>query len=158
VADGSRSRVSPAVFYYYKALGAFGEYMRTNQRIARSGTTSHVINDGWEVTGSYVLTGEAASDRGVRPRRPFSPPDGQWGALQLVARYTEVRFDDEIPPLGFAGTDAARAATSFTLGVNWYPAAVFKYYLTYERTSFDSSTETARPDENVILFRLQLGI
>jgi phosphate-selective porin OprO and OprP len=29
-ADGTRTRVSPAVFYYYKALGAFAEFMRTN--------------------------------------------------------------------------------------------------------------------------------
>lgn len=157
-ADGTRTRVSPAVFYYHKAFGAFGEFMRTNQRITRGAVTDHVVNRGWEVTGSYVLTGEASSDRGVRPRSPFDPPTGKWGAAQVVARYTEVDFDRDIVALGFAGAGAADKAKAFAVGLNWYPATVLKYYLTYERTRFEGGTEPARPDENALLLRVQLGI
>jgi hypothetical protein len=42
--------------------------------------------------------------------------------------------------------------------VNWHPASVFKYYLNYERTEFDAGAFPARPTENIILFRVQLGI
>jgi phosphate-selective porin OprO/OprP len=157
-ADGTRTRVSPALFYYYRALGVFGEYMRTTQRITRADVVADAVHDGWEVTGSYVLTGEAASERGVRPRRPFSPPSGDWGALQAIARYSRVELDSRVFPLALAAAGMADAATSFTVGLNWYPATVFKYYLTFERTTFEPGEGPERADENVIVFRLQLGI
>lgn len=157
-ADGSRVRISPAVFYYHKGFGGFAEYMRTRQDLARGGVTDQVVNRGWDVTGSYVLTGEPTSDRGVRPASPFDPPAGNWGALQVVARYTEVEFDRDIFALGLAAAGSAEKARSYTIGVNWYPASVFKYYLTYEHTQFEEGTAPPRPDENVILFRVQLGI
>jgi phosphate-selective porin OprO and OprP len=157
-ADGTRVRVSPAVFYYYKAFGAFAEFMRTRQRVARSGVSDQAVNHGWDVTGSYVVTGEATSERGVRPASPFDPPAGKWGALQVLARYTEVTFDHDIFALGLAAAGSADKAKSYTVAVNWYPASVFKYYLTYEHTEFEEGTAPPRPDENVILFRVQLGI
>jgi phosphate-selective porin OprO/OprP len=157
-ADGTRVRVSPAVFYYYKGFGGFAEYMRSRQNLARTGVTEQAVNHGWEVTGSYVLTGEGGSDRGVRPASPFDPPAGKWGALQVVARYTEVEFDADIFALGLAAAGSAEKAKSYTVGVNWYPASVFKYYLTYEHTQFEEGTAPPRADENVILFRVQLGI
>jgi phosphate-selective porin OprO/OprP len=157
-ADGERTRISPAVFYYYKAIGAFAEYMRSDQRVRRNGVSESVVNTGWEVTGSYVLTGEASSDRGVKPRTPFDPTARKWGALQALARYTEVNFDDDIFTSGLANAGSAEKAKSFTLALNWYPASVIKYYLTYERTIFEGGTAPARPTENVILVRAQLGI
>ena len=157
-AEGTRTRISPAVFYYYKGFGGFAEFMRTNQRARRGDIVDEVVNRGWQVTGSYLLTGEAASERTVRPRSPFDPQAGTWGALQVLGRYTEVAFDRDTFVNGFAGAGAAKKATSFTAGVNWYPASVFKYYLTYERTAFEGGAAPARADENVILFRVQLGI
>jgi phosphate-selective porin OprO/OprP len=76
-AAGSRTRVSPAVFYYFRTVGAFAEYMQSTQKVRRLGTTTDVTNHAWEVTGSVVLTGEAATDRGLRPRRNFDPAAGQ---------------------------------------------------------------------------------
>ena len=136
-ANGGRQRVSPAVFYYYKSFGAFAEYMRTTQAVTRSGTEADLTNQGWDLTGSLVLTGEAASDRGVRPKNGFDPANGHWGALQLVARYSALTVDRETFDRGFAAATASREAKSFTLGVNWYPVAFIKYYATFERTSFD---------------------
>ena len=157
-ANGTRVRVSPAVFYYYKGFGGYAEYMRTRQNLARGLVPAQSVNQGWEVTGSYVLTGEGASDRGVRPASAFDPPAGKWGALQVAARYTEIEFDADSIALGFAAPGSAERAKSYTLGVNWYPASVFKYYLTYEHTQFEEGTAPPRPDEDVILFRVQLGI
>jgi phosphate-selective porin OprO and OprP len=157
VADGNRNRVSPAAFYYYKALGVFGEYMWSTQRVTRLADTRDISNEAWEVTASYVITGEAASERGVRPRNPFDPPGGKWGALQLLARYTELHVDPDAFTSGLAAAGASPVAKSFTVGANWYPAAYIKYYGTFERTTFAPGALTTRPAENVILFRLQLG-
>jgi phosphate-selective porin OprO and OprP len=155
-ARGDRQRVSPAVFYYYKSFGAFAEYMRSTQAIARFGTEADVTNEGWEVTGSFVLTGEPTSDRGVRPRNSFDPGNGHWGALQLAARYSALSVDREIFGRGFAAATASREAKSFTLALNWYPAAFVKYYATFERTSF-SGGAASRATENVVLARAQVA-
>jgi phosphate-selective porin OprO/OprP len=154
-ASGDRRRITPAVFYYYKAFGAFGEYVRSTQKIARSNSTSEISNDGWEITGSWLLTGEPASDRGVRPTHVFDPATGHWGALQVAARYSQLRVDPLAFTNGLAAATASRTASAFTVAANWYPAAFLKYYATFERTSFDGGA--SRPTENVILIRAQVA-
>jgi phosphate-selective porin OprO/OprP len=156
-ASGVRNRVSPAVFYYFKWFGAFAEYMRSTQPVARGGVDTDITNQAWEVTASVVLTGEAASDRGVRPKNTFDPANRKWGALQLVGRYTTLTVDRAAFIAGVAAANASREAKSFTLAANWYPAAFIKYYATFERTVFDGNASGSRPAENVILFRTQLA-
>ena len=156
-AAGQRTRVSPAVFYYYKEFGAFAEYMRSTQGVTRLAASRDVSNDAWEVTTSYVLTGESTSDRGVRPQRPFDPSKGRWGALQVLARYATLRADDAAFAEGFAAAGSARRAQQVTVGANWYPTSFIKYYVTYERTTFEAGLLPARPAEHIVLFRTQLG-
>ncbi|HEV8394881.1 MAG TPA: porin [Vicinamibacterales bacterium] len=156
-AQGTHTRVTPAVFYYRRSLGAFAEYIRSAQQVARTGVTTDVDNHAWEVTGSYVLTGEAASDRGVRPRHNFDPSAGEWGAVQVLARYTVLTVDRAAFTDGLADTRASRVARSWTLGVNWYPNPWVKWYATVERTTFEGGSPVARPDENVVFLRFQLG-
>jgi phosphate-selective porin OprO/OprP len=155
-ASGDRRRVTPAVFYYYGSFGAFAEYMRSAQEIARSSTSERVTNEAWEVTASYVLTGEPASDRGVRPARAFDPQLGQWGALQLVARYSELHIDPIAFSRGLAASTASANAASWAAGANWYPAAPIKYYVMYEHTAFRGGG-LRRPTEHVVVVRLQLA-
>ena len=154
-ASGHRHRITPAAFYYYKSFGGFVEYVRSTQEVSRSNSSYDVTNNGWGVTGSYVLTGEAASDRGVRPGRAFDPSTGKWGALQLAARYSQLTVDPLAFTNGLAAATASRNASAFTVAANWYPAAFIKYYATFERTSFDGGA--SRPTENVILFRTQVA-
>ncbi len=156
-ASGGRTRVTPAVFYYYKALGVFGEYVRSTQLVTRATAVREFTNTGWDVTASFLLTGEAAGTGYTRPRNPFEPPAGKWGAIQIVTRYSTVNLDDEIFPTAFAAAGAAERAGQVTVGFNWYPVAYVKYYATWERTAFEGGIALARPVENVILFRVQLG-
>ncbi len=156
-AAGTRRRVSPAVFYYYKSLGAFAEYARSTQDVARGAVARQVTNNAWDVTVSYVVTGEAASDRGVKPRNSFDPAKGQWGALQLLARYSDLFLDRDIFAFGLASAGSSRTARQWTVGANWYPNAWIKWYGTYERTVFDEDSTAVRPSEDVILFRIQLA-
>ena len=156
-ADGTHHRITPGAFYYYKAFGGFGEYMRSSQWVAKSAIRRYITNDGWEATGSLVLTGEAASDRGVRPKNNFDPAAGHWGALQLLARFTGVNVDPQAFDAGLAAAGASRQARSFTVGANWYPNPYVKFYGTFERTVFDHNATGARHPENAIFFRTQLG-
>jgi phosphate-selective porin OprO/OprP len=156
-AAGARSRVSPAVFYFYKSFGGFAEYMRSAQVIATSGAATRVVNAAWEVTGSFLVTGETASYTIVRVRKPFDPAAHHWGALQLVARVSELTIGGNVFTNGLAAPGASRRARQITAAANWYPSSYIKIYGTFERTVFDGHASGARPAENVVLFRTQLG-
>ena len=151
------ARVTPALFYYNGPLGAFAEYMFSRQEVAAGTIQSALGNQSWEVTGSFVLTGEAASDRGVRPAANFDPSARAWGALQLLGRITELRVDGDAFALGLTAPGASRRARSWTLALNWYPTPYVKYYVTFERTVFDGDPTGLRPAENLLLARAQLG-
>lgn len=153
VADGTRRRVTPSAFYYYKSFDAIAEFMRTTQTITRGTTTREITNHGWEISGAYLLTGERASAGVAVPRLPFDPPAGRWGAVQIVARYSELVVDDEAFAAGLAAATSSRKAQSVSMGLNWSPVLPVKYYLTFERTVFDGPVE--RPAEHIVLFRAQ---
>jgi len=157
VADGTRSRVTPAAFYYYRSFGAFGEYVRSAQRVTRGVVSRDLANHAWETTASYVLTGEAASERGVRPRNNFDPAAGHWGALQLIGRYAALTVEPEAFTSGLAAPGASQRAKSWGLGVNWYPNPWIKWYASAERTTFDHVALPAREAEDIIFLRCQLA-
>ena len=105
-----------------------------------------------------MLTGEAATDRGVRPRANFDPGrSGGWGALQIAARYNELRVSHNAVALGFAAAGASRAAEAWTFGANWYLNPYVKWVFNFERTVFDGDAEGPRRAENAVLFRAQLS-
>jgi phosphate-selective porin OprO/OprP len=157
-ANGQRSRVSPSAFYYYKSLGVFAEYAQTTQAIKGSKTSAEITNTAWEVTGSFVLTGEAGSERGVVPKRPFDPGHGSWGALQLIARHSRLAIDPLAFADGFAASNASRTASATGIGASWYASPYVKYVLTFERTVFDDNPGASRLPEHAIVFRLQFNL
>ena len=155
VASGPRDRISPAVFCYYKSFGGYGEYTRSIQDVRLSGASSTVANDGWEITGSYVLTGEPASDRGVRPHYSLDPQNGHWGAFQIAARYSELHVDPEIFSNGLASATSNQRARAISVGANWYLNTYIKYYASFERTEMDGGSIGPRR-ENTIVLRAQV--
>jgi phosphate-selective porin OprO/OprP len=154
-AAGTRNRATPSVFYYHKAIGAFAEFVRSTQVVTHTAGPRSLTNQAWNVTASYVLTGEKTTDRGVKPAHAFDPSSGEWGALQLVARYAELTIDRAAFANGYAAADASRRAHQYTVGFNWYPAAVVKYYVNFERMTFQDGY--ARAPEDVIFIRAQLA-
>jgi phosphate-selective porin OprO/OprP len=155
-ADGLHTRIAPAAFFYRKAFGGFGEYVRSTQTVTRGATTRDVANDGWDATLSYVLTGDAASDRGVRPGKPFDPSAHHWGAVQILARRSHLNVDQVAFDSGLASPDASRRAHQTSVGVNWYPTSFVKWYAAYEHIEFHAAT-TSRPPENSFIVRAQLA-
>lgn len=154
VASGSRDRISPAVFYYHRSFGGYAEYTRSTQDVVHAGTPSTVSNTGWEITGSYVLTGETASDRGVRPHHSLDPQSGHWGAWEIGGRYAELYVDSTAFAGGLASATSNDRARAVSVGADWYPNTFIKYYAAFERTWLDGGVGTRH--ENVILFRAQL--
>jgi phosphate-selective porin OprO/OprP len=157
-ASGRRERIAPAVFYYSGPVGAFAEYIRSAQTVAKSGAETDVANQAWDVTGSLVLTGEPTSDRGVRPKFTFDPSSGHWGALQLVARYARLTVDPLVFANALSAAGSSSEAAAFTAGANWYPSAYIKYYLALERTAFGAPPNVSkRTTEYTVTFRAQVA-
>jgi len=186
-ADGQRYRWSPQFNYYNGPFGLLGEYVRVSQDVSRQTATGvtrsdKLNNDSWQIVASWLLTGEDASYTNPNPKQPFDLDKGTgWGAWELVARYSELSVDDKaFNPFGAATNptlkaqaqarsyadprSAARKASAWATGINWYLNRNLKIALDYERTSFDGGwTDTAgtayldRPTENAVTTRLQIG-
>ncbi|HEX8030082.1 MAG TPA: porin [Vicinamibacterales bacterium] len=154
-ASGHRTRVSPALFLYAKSFGAFGEFVHSTQEVAKSGHVTDVANDAWQVSTSWMLTGEAATYGAMRPKNNFNPAQHHWGALQVLARYSELSVDPVAFESGLAANTASQHAKSFSAAMNWYPNPNMKYYATFEHTTFEGGA--TRPSEDVILFRTQIN-
>ena len=154
-ASGSRHRFTPAAFYYYKAFGGFAEYVRSTQDVLRAGSRFEIGNQGWDLTGSYVLTGEAASDRGIHPRHNFDPSNGEWGAVQVAARYSASRVDPEVFANGLASSTSNQKADAVAVAVDWYANPYVKYYFTYERTLLKGGAPSRH--EKMVLVRAQVA-
>lgn len=157
IGDGVRRRFSPQASYYYKAVGAFGEYVHSRGGVIRGAASADITHEAWTAAGSVVLTGETASDRGVKPKRPFDPAARTWGALQITARYDVLRVDPLAVALGFSAAGSSREARAVAAGVNWYLNANIKWVVNVERTVFDGDPDGVRHAESAILVRSQIA-
>jgi phosphate-selective porin OprO and OprP len=155
--DGIRTRYSPQVSYYHGAFGGFAEYVHSSQVIRRGAVSADVAHTAWQVAGSWVITGEDATDRGVRPRSDFNTGQGGSGAVQIAARYHRLSVDEQAITRGLAVAGSSRLAQAMTVGVNWYLNPHVRYVLNLERTVFDANPEGPRPPEKAIVFRVQLS-
>jgi phosphate-selective porin OprO/OprP len=182
--NGKRERIAPQAYYYYGPFGVIAEYARVSQDVTNGTTKAKLDNDAWQIAASYLITGEDASFKGVKPNQVFDTDKGGWGAWELVARYQENNIDKGAFS---SGTSAgvvtttryadprinAQSAKSWALGVNWYLNQNVKIAVDYENTSFDgggNATAAAtplgtgsliniadRPDEKSLFTRLQIS-
>lgn len=170
VADGEHWRLSPQGYYYYGPFGLMGEYVISDQRVSRTVTrpftSARLDNRAWQVTASWVLTGEDAVYKGrVVPRCPFNPAQGNRGAFQLVSRYEELDVDDAAFPLFADPNTSAHSAKAWSVGLNWYLNRNLVFKTSFSKSIFSggggsgSSAPAAvtRTDENVLFTRIQLS-
>jgi phosphate-selective porin OprO/OprP len=165
VADGRRTRIAPQTNYYYGPFGLIAEYARVTQDVSLSSggsasaggagtntvitpnTNKSLSHNAWQIAASYLITGEDASFKGVKPKQDFDLDAGGWGAWELVARYSELNLDDDtfkdkagnsFSTNTYADlSTSAKSAKSWTAGVNWYLNQNAKVALNYEHTSFE---------------------
>lgn len=158
--DGNRVRFSPQAYWHWGPFGAMFEYVRSSPQLRLGDAEIEPDIDAWQIAASYVITGEAASYRGVTPLKPFRGSEGGWGAWEVAARYHELRVDDEIFDAGFASrTQSAERARAWTLGVNWYMNPFVKVSLDFDQTFFEDGGADGgdRPTESAILSRFQVA-
>ncbi len=159
-ANGGRERISPQFYYYVGAFGVLGEYVVSKQDVALGATTQEVENDAWQVLLSWVVSGGDASFRGVTPKNSFDWAAGTWGALEVVARYSELSIDDDAFTAGLLSVNSsASEAKDAGVGVNWYLNRNVKLQLNYDETTFvgGAAAGADRIDEKVLFTRVQLA-
>lgn len=169
VASGEHWRLSPQGYYYVGPFGLLGEYVISDQRVSRTTTapfkSTSLEDTAWQITGSWALTGEAASYNGLTPANSFDPRTGHWGALQLVGRFAELDVDRAAFPLYANPATSAHAAYAWSAGFNWYLNKNLKLATSFSQTIFGGGggagtsvpAIVTRQPESVFFTRLQLS-
>jgi len=111
---------------------------------------------GYYVEASYFLTGESRNyvassgkfDR-VKPQWPFSISEGNWGAWQIMARYSNLDLND--PGAGINGGQMQNT----TFGIKWYPTANTAILADYIMVNTDAFGVTANDDPRIWVLRTQ---
>ncbi|WP_054773898.1 OprO/OprP family phosphate-selective porin [Methylogaea oryzae] len=186
-ANGDHYRLYPQAYWYYGPYGLLGEYVDSSQKLLASNgaataatTVKKTIqqdNHAWQIQASYVLTGEDNTFQSVKPRAPFDPSAGNWGAFQVVGRLSGLTVDKaSFSNLGSTNsqfylldpTKSIQKANSFAVGLNWFLNKNVRIMTDFERTSFTGGGGTGagtaaspyrvtdRPSENVWGTRFQL--
>jgi phosphate-selective porin OprO/OprP len=141
-ASGVQTGVKDATFYGLEGAGVVGPFSvqgeYSHMHLDRFGTASSLNFDGYYVFGSLFLTGESRSFKGglidrVKPIRTFNPQQGNWGAIELAARYDRINLTDHnLSPLDHDGH-------AITAAVNWYLTGNLKLMFNYIRFTGENS-------------------
>jgi phosphate-selective porin OprO/OprP len=161
VADGYRTRWTAHGYYYRGPIGVLAEYVRDREPVQFAHSHELLLNDAWQIAASAALTpGDRPTYKSIKPKHAFDPEKGTYGAVELAARYSGVRFDS-----GAFSAGITKAATSFeranelTIGANWYLNEYLKLQLDYSFTSFTSNDATVDPPaEHLLATRFQVSI
>ncbi|MGH7949291.1 MAG: OprO/OprP family phosphate-selective porin [Candidatus Binataceae bacterium] len=162
-ASGQRWRVDPQFYYSYGPFLMIAEYGQSTQRVTfpkTNGPKMNLTNWAYQVQAGYVLTGEDLKyDKNVIPKDPFDPSKGTWGAVALIARWSQLGVDGDAFKMGYADiTKSARGAKEYVIGLNWYLNDNLKAEFNYARASFNGGGIGGRDkqDDSVLETRVQV--
>ncbi len=157
--DGYRTRQTIHGYYYGGPVGVLAEYVRDQEPTEVGGSHTGVVDQAWQVAASVAVTpGDHPSYTAIRPVHPFDPKHGHWGAVELAARYGELKIDADAFTSGIlSATQSIRIARDFTVGANWYFNRYFKLQINYSETFYKGGGDIGgdRPTEHLIAVRGQ---
>lgn len=139
--DSIRQQGTTRVYGYdlewlVKNISVKGEYLNYwAENLAKNATPFDFAANGFYVTATYVLTAEEKKrNENVKPKKPFDPKKGGWGAFELAARYEKANLSNTVVRAGMAGgLDGLRAGT---VGLNWYLNDDVKVVMNYQNYVF----------------------
>ncbi|HEU0031692.1 MAG TPA: porin [Kofleriaceae bacterium] len=159
-ADGYRTRFAGHAYYYNGPAGVLAEYVRDREPVLLMGTHTLLQHQAWQLASSVAVTpGDKPTYKGLKPTKPFDPDHGQWGAVEVAARYSELRIDPDSFAVGvMSPASSIETAREFTVGGNWYFNDYVKLQLDYSFTAFTGNGDATRTNEHLIATRLQASI
>ncbi len=158
IANGKRQRLSPQGYLSWGRLGLLGEYVLSSNEVSRDAASAKLNHRAWQLAGSFSLTGEPASYRGLSPKKSFDQVKGEWGSFEIVARYNVLELDEDSFPVFSNPQSSAQKASAWGAGLNWQLNRNVKFMLNYEQTSFKGGAAGGnREDEKAFLTRFQIA-
>jgi phosphate-selective porin OprO/OprP len=169
-ADGNFYHWDPQFYWFAGPFGLQGEYVQSIETVVAGAGLQPVqlTNTAWHLEGYFDLGGKAGFEQPIIDK-PFNLSKGDWGDLEIVARFQQLQADVKAFAVGFpydpAGSSlatGAQQANAYGLGVNWWFNNNFKLMLDFERTDFsggnavDAAGKTTIPSEQVIFSRAAL--
>ena len=157
-ADGRRIRIAPQAYFYSGPFGLLGEYTISRKTVNKAGAVAELEHTAWQAAGSFFLTGEKNSFRSPTIKKPFDLTEGSrgFGAIELVARYGELKLDPASFPTYASLTTSVQDAKALGVGVNWHFTRAVKVVVDYEHTTFTGGAATGdREPENAVIARFQ---
>jgi phosphate-selective porin OprO and OprP len=155
IADGNRLRWSPQAYFYRGPFGFIGEYAQVRQDVKLGVREERLDSDAWQLAGTWILTGEDASFKGVKPFNPIGS-EGGWGAFELGLRFHENNLDQDAASFRSLTKPYALSAKTYSIGLNWYLNEFNKLVFNYEKTEFDDGSLDG-DSEDFLVARYQLG-
>jgi phosphate-selective porin OprO and OprP len=167
LADGDFYHWDPQFYWFYDSFGLQGEYIQSIQTVvAGAGLTPVQLTNSSGLLEAYFDLGGKAGFEQPTIDHPFNLSKGDWGDLEIVARFQQLNADVKAFAVGFpydpAGSSlstGAQQASAYGLGVNWWFNNNFKLMLDFERTDFsggnavDANGKSTIPSEQVIFSR-----
>jgi len=158
VAAGDHTRLSPQLYFYGGRFGLLAEQVSTEQDVSINNVADTFEHRAWQAVASFVVTGEDASYKGVRPGAPYAVGGPGWGAFEIALRHGVLDIDDDVFPAYADPTKSVSEAATTGVALNWYLSTNLRASLDYEATRFDGGAATGdRLDEKALLARLQLS-
>ncbi len=139
----------PEIAIRWRNVLVQGEYIRIGVNQSRAGAAPRpdLSFEGGYVEASWVVTGEArpyvpsaGAFGGVRPRQPFNLQDGNWGAFELVGRYSINDLNDHVTrgrAASLTGGVFGGRQEIIGAGVNWYPSNNLRFSLQWNNVTVD---------------------
>jgi phosphate-selective porin OprO/OprP len=159
-ADGTRNRYSPQLSLYSGRFGLLAEYAQSDSKVKKAdGARVDLKAKAWQATATFALTADKASYAGLRPKKPFDPSKGQWGALEVVARVHELKLDPSAVDDGLVDpARSPRKLSGWGVGLNWSLTRNVKQMADFNHVSFTggAAARADRESENVFFIRTQL--
>jgi len=159
---GHRTRLAPQAYYYLGPFGMVAGYTLSEEGLQKGTVRRDIAFRAWQVSASYILTGEKKGFTAPVPRKPFDPHTHSWGAIELAVRTSYFSVEQGIYNYGFAvPTTTPRRAREWVGGVNWYLNRMIRISLDYGHTNFGGGAAVAaggnRPSEKALLQRFQIN-
>ena len=156
-ADGTHWRIAPQGYFYLGPFGLQAEYTVSSQEVRNAVAVDELENSAWEVQARYVLTGQAAGNRGWPvAAEPFNPWTGDWGAWEIAARFGQLKVDDDAFPVFADPAQSITGADNYGFAVHAYLNDYVRLTVDYEAFPFDGGAAGGadRETEKVIFTRV----
>jgi phosphate-selective porin OprO and OprP len=160
--DGVQSLFLPFMRWYWGRFGMMSVFARRIEREKNlsTGASAALHFEAWEAQASFLLTDDQASFTWVEPKKPFKfSKSGYWGAIELAARYSELRVDSTAFALDMADITTNPAKTkALSVGLNWYLDHNVKMQMHWEHNDFDGAGPryTAAGTLDSLIYRVTL--